>query len=73
MPTFDPASTEQTSWQEPDVGDESFSSSASTSNGKKEVVSVTATEATEAASENPSSSQVYDSDMAPELGNFSLY
>ena len=70
MPTFDPASTKQTSWQEPNVGDESLSSSASPSNDKKEIVSETATEATEAEAETPSSSQVYDSDMAPELCNF---
>ena len=42
----------------------SLSNSALTSNDKKEVVSVTATEATEAVSETPSSSQVHDSEMA---------
>ena len=73
MSTFDPASTEQTSGHEPDVGDESLSILASPSSDKKEIVSETAIEATEAVSETPSSSQVYDSDMAPELGNFSLY
>ena len=73
MSTFDPASTEQTSGQEPNVGDESLSILASPSSDKKEIVSETAIEATEAASELPPAPKSMIQTWLQNFVIFSLY